>query len=271
MRSAAGGSEWRIALLGGIGVPAVLFLVLLAAYRGQTGATLVHVAARLPQLLAGSQGLRGLDGGFLLNVAVSLAAMAVALVLGTLLGAGLVAPGRTVRSASVAAVNLLRNSPWLVMIYATLYLIPFEVDAFGLTVVISPFLKATAGLSLPVLANMAEIVRGGIATVPSGQWEAARAFGYTRSQTLRQVVLPQAVAPMLPNVMNLYATLVIGTSLIVVTGTTDVLAVANTVLATDGAQLATAVDLCVLLLFFAYCFPIAIGSRVLERRWRRAR
>ena len=270
MRSAPA-SERRVAVMGGIGVPAILLAILLAAYRGQTGAVLLHVSARLPQLLAGNQGLQGLDGGFLLNVAVSLAAMAVALVLGTLLGSGLVAPGRAVRSASVLTVNLLRNSPWLVMIYAALYLIPFEVNAFGRTVTISPFLKATAGLSLPVLANMAEIVRGGIATVPSGQWEAAQALGYNRLQTLRHVVLPQAVAPMLPNVMNLYATLVIGTSLIVVTGTTDVLAVANTVLATDGAQLATAIDLCVLLLFFAYCFPIAIGSRLLERRWRRRR
>jgi polar amino acid transport system permease protein len=262
-------SQMRIALLGGAGVPVVLFGVLVTVYRGHTPAVLHSLAARLPQILTGSARFDSIGGGFALNIGVSVVAMGIALCAGTLLGAGLISSARVVRLASTAIVNLLRNSPWLVLIYATLYLIPFEIDVFGRTVAVSPFIKATLGLALPVLANMAEVFRGGVATVPVGQWDAAHAFGYGRRQALMHVIIPQAIVPMIPNVMNLYAMLMIGTSLIVVTGVADVLSVANIIVATDGADLATALDLLVLLLFFTFCFPIAIGSRMLEQRVRR--
>ena len=104
--------------------------------------------------------------------------------------------------------------------------------------------------------------------IPSGQWESARSLGYRRLQILRHVVVPQSIPLMLPNLMNLYAALFIGTSLIVVSGTTDILAMSRTVIATDGERVATAVYLYVLALFFLFAFPIAVASRLLEVRFR---
>jgi polar amino acid transport system permease protein len=119
-----------------------------------------------------------------------------------------------------------------------------------------------------VTANIAEVFRGGVEAIPSGQWESARALGYRRLQILRYVIVPQALPLMTPNLMTTYAMLFIGTSLVVVTGAEDILSVARTVIGSDGAHLATAVYIYVLFLFFIFAFPIAIFTRWLERRVR---
>lgn len=68
--------------------------------------------------------------------------------------------------------------------------------------------------------------------------------------------------------MTIYAMLFIGTSLVVVTGTADVLSVARTIIGNDGDHIASALYIFVLLLFFLFSFPIAILTRSLERRVR---
>jgi polar amino acid transport system permease protein len=162
--------------------------------------------------------------------------------------------------------NVLRNSPWLVVLYAMLYLLPFEVKIFGVWITISPVVKSIAGLSLPVAANIAEIFRGGIESIPTGQWESARSLGYRRLQILRYIVLPQALPLMIPNLMTIYAMLFIGTSLVVVTGASDVLFVGRTIIETAGSSTASAIYIYILFLFFLFAFPIAILTRWLERR-----
>lgn len=257
----------RAFLFGILAVPAVLAAVLATVYGRTTGDILRGLAARSPLLLTGSPDFSHLGGGFSANILISILAMGIALVAGTVLGVGMISRNGLVRAPSILLMNLLRNSPWLVVLYAILYLLPFEFRMFGTTFVVSPLSKATVGLSLPVSAYIAEVVRGGIEAVPSGQWESARSLGYRRWQILRHVVGPQAVPIMTPNLMTTYAALFIGSSLVVVTGTADVLSIARTVIASDGDRYATAIYLYVLLLFFLFAFPIAMGSRVVERRF----
>jgi polar amino acid transport system permease protein len=149
-----------------------------------------------------------------------------------------------------------------------LYLLPFEISIAGATVFLSPLVKSVFGLALPVTANIAEVFRGGVEAIPTGQWESARSLGYRRLQILRHIVVPQAFPLMTPNLMTIYAMLFIGTSLVVVTGTRDVLSVARAVIGSDGDHIATAIYVYVLLLFFLFSFPIAILTRWLERRVR---
>ena len=59
------------------------------------------------------------------------------------------------------------------------------------------------------MANVSEIVRGAVQSIPSGQWESAEALAFTRRQTLWMIILPQCVKRMLPPWMNLYAILVV--------------------------------------------------------------
>jgi polar amino acid transport system permease protein len=260
--------ELRYFLRGILGVPALLFLFLYAVYGRHLPGVLDVLRARSSQLLTGDARFHQFTGGFCANIWISIVAMILAVVGGMLLGIGLVSPSRALRWACGLVMNLLRNSPWLVILYAMLYLLPFEFTLFGVDITFSPAWKSVIGLALPVAANFAEIFRGGVQAVPFAQWESARSLGYRRTQVLRRVIIPQAVPLMLPNVVNLYAALFIGTSLIVVTGATDVLTMARTIVATEGGRLATAVYLYVLALFFLFSFPIAVSSRWLEDRLR---
>lgn len=261
-------SEWRAFILGIIGVPLVLAGLLVAVYGAETASILARIAVRLPLLLSGSPDFSSYTGGFASNIIISLWAMAIALVVGAVLGIGLISRSGAVRVPSEFVMNVLRNSPWLVVLYAMLYLLPFELSVFGTTIFLSPVVKSVFGLALPVTANIAEVFRGGVEAIPSGQWESARSLGYRRLQILRHIVVPQALPMMTPNLMTIYAMLFIGTSLVVVTGTSDVLSVARTVIGSDGDHIATALYILVLLLFFLFSFPIAILTRWLERRVR---
>jgi polar amino acid transport system permease protein len=259
-------SESKAFVLGIVGVPLVLLAIVVSVYGADTGRVLGQLAARAPLLLTGTNTLGGYNGGFAANIVISLWSMSIAVVTGAALGICLIAEKAFVRVPAEIVMNALRNSPWLVVLYAMLYLLPFEISVFGTLVALSPTVKAIFGLALPVTANIAEVFRGGVQAIPTGQWESARSLGYRPLQILRHVVVPQAIPLMTPNLMTIYAMLFIGTSLVVVTGTSDVLSVARTVIGSDGSHLATAVYLFVLLLFFLFSFPIAIFSRVLERR-----
>lgn len=259
--------ETRAFVYGMIGVPLLLGAVLTGCYGRASGDAFALLAARSGMLLTGAPG-SGVAGGFCANILMSLEAMCVSVCTGVLLCVATIANTRIVRMIALGAVNLLRNTPWLIALYAMLYLLPFYVPVFGTVIPFSPFVKAVVGLSLPVTANVAEAMRGGIEAIPAGQWESARALGYRKNQILRYVIVPQAIPLIMPNMMTVFAMLFIGSSLAVVTGTSDVLSVANTITASDGSHYATAVQLFVLLLFFLFSFPIAILSRRLERQMR---
>ena len=264
-------AELKAFVFGLIGVTLVLAVLMVLVYGAGTGATLAVLSRRTPLLLSGSPDFSRFDGGFAANVIISIWSMLIASIAGVALGIGLIAQSAVARVPCEFVMNILRNSPWLVILYAMLYLLPFEIELFRETVSLSPLVKSVIGLSLPVTANVAEVFRGGVESIPSGQWESARALGYRRLQILRHVVVPQAVPIMTPNLMTAYAMLFIGTSLVVVTGTEDVLSVARTVIGSDGSSLATGVYIYVLFLFFLFAFPIAILTRWLERRVRERR
>ena len=250
-------------------VAALLLLIIAIIYQDRTAFVLHQMAVMLPQILTGSMDASSFNGGFIINIAVSLSAMSIALVLGTLLGFLMTSEMAMVRTVCTLLMNLFRNSPWLVILYAMLYLLPFQVHIGGRELLFSPFLKATIGLSLPIIANLAEIVRGSIQTVSAGQWESARSLGYSSFQAFRIIILPQAIPRMIPNFMTTYSMLFIGSSLIIVTGTNDVLNVVKIIASSQGDEIVSALYILVLFLFFMYCYPIAICSRIYESRLRK--
>jgi polar amino acid transport system permease protein len=191
--------------------------------------------------------------------------MALATALGTIMGLATLAKSGLIRVPSFLVMNFLRNSPWLVLLFAMLYILPFEMHVFGLIIQFPPFVKAVIGLALPTAANFSEVIRGAVQSIHGGQWEAARSLGYTTGQIYRHVIMPQALRRMIPGWMNLYALLMIATALATVTGIQDVLTVLNTSLAMEGERVIVYFYLTILFLFFAYCYPIAVVARRLER------
>lgn len=207
-------------------------------------------------------------GGFGFNILISLLAMAIGTVAGTLLGLMQISLLPPVRAGSWLVTQFFRNAPWLVLLFYCMFLLPFQFRIGGLVIPFPDWIKATLGLSLPVMANVSEIVRGAVRSIPDGQWEAAESLAFSRRQTLWMIILPQCVKRMLPPWMNLYAILTMATVLASVVGVAEVMTLTQRVLASeDRSDLLIPLYGYILIWFFLYCYPIARFTVYLERRF----
>lgn len=206
--------------------------------------------------------------GFLTNIYLSILSILLATVLGTLVGVGRVSQYSAVRQFCWAFTQFFRNAPWLVVLFYCMLLLPFSVRFAGFSVPLPDWSKAVLGIAIAAAANMAEVVRGAIQSIPSGQWESAEALGFKRRQIIWMIILPQCVKRMLPGWMNLYALVVVSTPLCSIVGVREVMATIADMLASYGRHdLLMPAYLYLLFLFFAFCFPIARLTRRLERRF----
>ena len=207
--------------------------------------------------------------GFIFNIVISISAMAVGTLVGAALGLGQISLNPFVQKIAWIVTQFFRNAPWLVLLFFAMFLLPFEVKVFGLTIPLPDWLKAILGLSLPVMANVSEIVRGAIQSLPSGQWEAAESLAFSRTQVLWRIILPQCVKRMLPPWMNLYSILTMATVLASIVGVSEVMTLTGQALAAEGGRSDLLIPFYsfVLLLFFAYCYPIARWTVRLEKKF----
>jgi polar amino acid transport system permease protein len=220
----------------------------------------------LPLILFGAPGQ---IGGFVLNILVSFLTMAIGTVTGVILGILMVSRGAIVRKVAWGVTQFFRNSPWLVLLFFAILLLPYRLNIFGTIVPFPDWIKAVVGLALPIMANIAEITRGAINSIPTGQWESAESLAFSRAQTFRLIILPQCVKRMLPPWMNWYAILAMETTLISIVGVSDSMTLTQEALAAEGGRGELLIPMygMLLLLFFAYCYPIARWTQVLERRY----
>lgn len=206
--------------------------------------------------------------GFALNIAMSFLAMAIGIAFGVALGLGQISLLSPVRVSSWSVTQFFRNSPWLVLLFYCMLLLPFEIRIGNSIVSLPGWAKATVGLALPVMANVSELVRGAVQSIPSGQWEASEALAFTRLQSLRMVILPQCVKRMTPPWMNLYAILTVATPLTSVVGVSEAMTLTGDILSSEGrTELLVPMYLYLLLWFFIYCYPIALATVAIERRF----
>ncbi|TXN27036.1 amino acid ABC transporter permease [Methylobacterium sp. WL19] len=210
--------------------------------------------------------------GFAFNVAISLVAMLLGTGAGLGLGLALVSEGPVLRRIAWGVTQVFRNVPWLVLLFFVMFLVPFQVTVFGLRVPLPDWVKGTVGFALPVMANVAEIVRGAVRSVPATQWEAAESLAFTRRQTLFRIILPQCLKRMLPPWMNVYALIAMATVQASIVGVTEMLTLTAQVHAAEGGRPELFAPLYgfALLCFFLYCYPIDRLTARLERRFETA-
>jgi His/Glu/Gln/Arg/opine family amino acid ABC transporter permease subunit len=125
------------------------------------------------------------------------------LTLGIFCGIGRTTKIRWIRILSTGYVELFRNVPLLVVMWWAYFGLQEVVNGFinqpfGLKILIPNFFAAIMAISLFIGAYMGEIVRSGISSIPRGQWEASVSMGLTRVQTWRHIILPQALAVVIP-------------------------------------------------------------------------
>ncbi len=207
--------------------------------------------------------------GFLFNVLISFFAMAIGTLLGVVLGLMQISPNGFIRVPAQIITQTFRNSPWLVLLFIVLLALPFQVTIFGVTFNIPDWMKAVFGLCLPIMANIAEIVRGAVQSVPSGQWEASESLAFSRQQTLWQIILPQCFKRMIPPWMNWYAILTMATPLCSLLGVEEIITLSRQAIEAENNRPELLVPFYgfALLIFFVYCYPIARATIALERRF----
>ncbi len=210
-----------------------------------------------------------LTRGFVFTVIISVLTMALGTVLGVFLGLGQVSLFRPIRIASYWITQTFRNSPWLVLLFIVMLSFPFQITLFGVTIPVPDWAKAVFGLSLPIMANISEIVRGAIASVPSAQWEAAESLAFTRRQTLFEIILPQCIKRMIPPWMNWYAILTMATPIVSILGVEEILNLTRQAIEAENNRPELLVPFYgfVLMVFFLYCYPIARLTIRLERKF----
>lgn len=203
--------------------------------------------------------------GFGFDVLISVLAMLIGTAGGLFLGLAQISKVSAIKIPSRLITQFFRNAPWLVILFFCIYLLPFELKILGIVIPFPAWIKGVIGLSLPVMGNVSEVVRGGVQSIDTGQWEAASAMGLSRRQTLRLCILPQARRRMIAPWMNTYAVLMMSTPLVSIVGVDDSLRVATSVLSTlNEPALLMPMYGFLLLLFFLYCAPIAMWTRRLE-------
>ena len=201
-----------------------------------------------------------------LKATLSLAAvtLAAATCVGVVVGTLATLRSRAARWLAALYVEVFRDIPLIVTIFAIFFGAPF------LGVFLAPFPAVALGLSLWGGANAAEIVRGGIQSVPHGQAEAASALNLRPWQTYALVLWPQALRAVLPAFTGLLALIIQSTSLGALVGVTEFLKAGGLVIETStvmrGINPAFLVYGFVLLVYFLICSVLTAASRRLERR-----
>lgn len=207
--------------------------------------------------------------GFLFNLVISALAMAIGTAAGVGLGLAQLSRSLVLRKIAWVTTQFFRNAPWLVLLFFVMFLVPFQVRIGGTTVPLPDWVKATVGFALPVMANMSEILRGAVRSVPTGQWEASDSLAFTPRQTMWMIILPQCVKRMIPPWMNLYSLVTMATVQASVVGVTEMLTLTAQVHAAEGSRPELFAPLYgfALLCFFVYCYPIDRWTARLERRF----
>jgi polar amino acid transport system permease protein len=207
--------------------------------------------------------------GFVLNLLISAFAMAIGTAAGVGLGLAQLSRSVLLRKTAWTATQFFRNAPWLVLLFFVMFLVPFQVRVGGTTIPLPDSLKATVGFALPVMANMSEILRGAVRSVPTAQWEAADSLAFTPRQTMWMIILPQSVKRMIPPWMNLYSLVTMATVQASIVGVTEMLTLTSQVHAAEGSRPELFAPLYgfALLCFFVYCYPIDRWTARLERRF----
>jgi general L-amino acid transport system permease protein len=211
---------------------------------------------------------RALLVGILNTLGVALVGIVLATVLGAAVGLSRLSPNFMLRGAAASYVEFFRNVPLLVQLffwYAVIteglpgprealsplpgvflsnrgILLPSfdsvpRLEGFnfvGGTAITPEFAALLAGLSVYTAAFIAEIVRAGVLAIERGQWDAAHAMGLTRRESLRYVVVPQALRVVIPPLASQYLNLTKNSSLAVAIGYPDLVSIANTTMNQTG-------------------------------------
>jgi His/Glu/Gln/Arg/opine family amino acid ABC transporter permease subunit len=215
------------------------------------------------QMFANPAILRFFGQGLLETLSLSVAAVLLSFAVGLLFALGRLSSHWWIRLPSIAYIESVRALPVLLLIvYFGIKGTALFRPLFGEGFELSRYWAGVLGLSLYTSAILAEIIRAGIVSLPRGQTEASRAMGLSHAQTMRHVILPQALRLMVPAMMAQLTTIIKDTSLVGTIGVFELVRQGRVIYTQFFNPIE--VFLFVAVIYFVICFALSQGSRRLE-------
>ena len=206
-------------------------------------------------------------GGFMLATIIGVSGIILSLPLGVVLALGRQSDLFIINKCSVIFIEIIRGVPLIVWLFtASLLLNYFLPPGTNFDLMLRVIIMVTLFSS----AYIAEVVRGGLAALPKGQYEAADALGLDYWKSMRLIILPQALKISIPGIVNTFIGLFKDTTLVVFIGLLDPIGLSNAIRAsTDWNGIYWELFVFIGLCFFIFCFSMGRYSLFLEKKLRR--
>ncbi|MFV0364249.1 MAG: amino acid ABC transporter permease [Suipraeoptans sp.] len=177
--------------------------------------------------------IRELGMGMLMSVLIFVLTLAFSLPLGLLVSFGRMSKNKILSTITKGYISIMRGTPLMLQLMLV-YFGPYYI--FGISISASyRIIAALIGFIINYAAYFAEIYRGGIESMPKGQYEAATVLGYKKGQTFFRIILPQVIKRIMPSVTNEVITLVKDTSLAFSIAVVEMFTVAKQLAATESS------------------------------------
>ncbi|MFB9952013.1 amino acid ABC transporter permease [Rhizobium puerariae] len=204
-------------------------------------------------------------GGLMVTLILSFVGIAVSLPVGILLALGRRSKMPVIHMLCVGFIEIIRGVPLISVLFMANVMLPLFLPT-GWT--IDNFLRALVGVAIFASAYMAEVIRGGLQAIPKGQTEGADSLGLSYWQTMRLVILPQAIKLVIPGIVNTFIGLFKDTSLVSIIGMFDLLGIVRLNF-TDTTWITPVTPITGLIfagfIFWLFCFGMSRYSAFMER------
>ncbi len=206
-------------------------------------------------------------GGFMLSIVIGLSAIVMSLPLGILLALARRSDLFIIKTCAVVFIEVIRGVPLIVWLFTAQLLLNYFLppgSSFDLT------LRVIIMVTLFAAAYIAEVIRGGLAALPKGQYEGADSLGLNYWQSMQLIVLPQALKISIPGIVNTFIGLFKDTTLVVFIGLFDPIGISNAIRATtEWNGIYWELFLFIGIMFFISCFSMGRYSLYLEKKLQR--
>ena len=216
-------------------------------------------------LLKGQNFMRMLAG---LGVAlkISLISVVISIPLGIVLGVLMTWKNPITKAILRIYLEIVRIMPQMVLLFLVFFgttrVFGWDLSGENASIIVFTFWGA---------AEMSDLVRGALISIPKHQYESSEALGLNKVQTYWYIIIPQALRRLIPLSINLITRMIKTTSLILMIGVVEVLKVSQQIIEANrmsSPNAAFGIYLVVFLLYFFACWPISMLAKYLERRWR---
>ncbi len=217
------------------------------------------------ELLFKGQNFLRILGGLWVSVRISLISVAISIGLGLLVGALMTLRRPVVRAITRVYLEIVRIMPQMVLLFIVYF---GTTRAFGIHM--EAELAAIIVFVFWGTAEMGDLVRSALISIPKHQYESAKALGLSRAQTYGYIILPQTLRRLLPLSINLITRMIKTTSLVMMIGIVEVLKVTQQIIEANrrtSPNAAFGMFAVVFVIYFLVCWPISMLSKKLEKRW----